>query len=294
MKKIISVFMCFALVLIFSSCSANELKNENNNATTDSVTEENETQLSASDIAAENGFVPFTCSEEDDFSVFCIKGDVSYSVDTKTNLLIKAKDCSEQSVAVFNDTVKSCIMVGNAVYIDCENGLYRLPVDDNGECDTENLSVVLNEVSGVPVYCLENKMAVRVHGAQDDSYVLLNTQTGEYEATYDFNNYLSSDDSPAGLISSDKAGSVAVSEIQSDIYKQYRGGDNYSEVSGITLVHYPDFYYGNSDTVWEYGKHSEYSYMVEIVADGADIAPKFTVFVNAYNSEIQFISFRKS
>ena len=34
--------------------------------------------------------------------------------------------------------------------------------------------------------------------------------------------------------------------------------------------------------------------MVEIVANGADIAPKFTVFVNAYNSEIQFISFRKS
>lgn len=137
-------------------------------------------------------------------------------------------------------------------------------------------------------------MAVRVHGAQDDSYVLLNTQTGEYEATYDFNNYLSSDDSPAGLISSDKAEAVAVSEIQSDIYKQYRGGDNYSEVSGITLVHYPDFYYGNSDTVWEYGDLSEYSYMVEIVANGADIAPKFTVFVNAYNSEIQFISFRKS
>ena len=149
--------MCFALVLIFSSCSANELKNENNNATTDSVTEENETQLSASDIAAENSFVPFTCSEEDEFSVFCIKGDVSYSVDTKTNSLIKAKDGSEQSVAVFDDTVKSCIMVDNAVYIDCENRLYRLPVDDNGECDTENLSVVLNEVSACRYIALKTK-----------------------------------------------------------------------------------------------------------------------------------------
>lgn len=296
MKKAISLILCAVIVLSFSACSK-QAEEETTQTTAQTSTEAQSTTSPAgeSSFSAAKGFEPFTCSEDDDFSIFCDIGSASYRIDTKTNSLIKSQNDNEQTVLTFDSDVKSCMLVGKTLFISCENGLYRLPVDDNGNCNADDLTVVISDVCCTPAYCLNNKMAVRVIGSQDDRYMLLDTQTGKYKANYDFNDYLDSDaDVPSGLISSDKAGEAALEKIHSNQFKGYFSRENYSAVSSVTLVHYPDFYYGIEGTVWEFGKHSEYSYMVEIIADGEDISPKFTVFVNAYNSEIQFISFRKS
>lgn len=295
MKKIVSVMFCVAIVLCFSACSSQkqgeiQIPTQHTTATEIASSE----AKNGSRISADNGFTPFTCSEDDDFSIFCKIGGVSYKVDTEANSLIQSQNSFEKTVLTFDDDVKSCMLVGNAIYISCANGLYRLPVDDSGNCSVDKISVVVSGILCTPSYCLNNQMSVRVSGTQDDSYLLLDTQTGDYEAAYNFNEYLSDGDAPSGLISSEKAGETALEKIKSKEFEGYFSEENYSAVSSVTLVHYPDFYYGIQGTVWEFGKHSEYSYMVEIVADGKDIAPKFTVFVNAYNSEIQFVSFRKS
>lgn len=294
MKRIISVMLCAVIVLCFSACSS---KTEEAQTTTKSPDASQSTTAAVSEKikAADIAFAPFACSEEYDFSSSCKIGGKVYSIDDDTNSLVESQDNKETTVLSFDSDVKSCMIVGDALYISCENVLYRLPVDDNGDCIVSELSAVVRDVCCVPAYCFENKMAIRVLGEQDDSYILLDTQTGKYESTYDFNYYESSDtDLPSGLISSNEAENSALQKIHSAQFYEYLSKNNYSAVSSVTLVHYPDFYYGTQGTIWELGKHSEYSYMVELVADGEDIAPKFTVYVNAYNSEIQFISFRES
>lgn len=290
MKKIIAVFLCLVSVLSFAACSAEE--ETTTQPAVDTTAAESATEAAEVSPAPEN-YIPFTCSEDDTFSFFSKIGNASFKIDTDSNSLIKTVNDTEETVMTFNTTIKSCIAVGSALFLTGEDALYRLPVNENGNCDIDSYSLVIN-MAGMPAYCFDNKMAIRVYGQQDDSYVVLDTQTGEYERSYEINEYLSDDDIPDGLISPDSAADAALEKIKSTQFEGYFSRENYSAASSITLVHYPDFYYGISGTIWEYGSPSEYCYVVEIVADGEDTFPKFTIYVNAYDSEVLFISFRKS
>lgn len=292
MNKLIAVVMCLVMALSFAACSA-DTETETQPTSETVASTENATEKVSTSPAPED-FVPFTCSEDDVFSFFSEIGDVSFKIDYDSNSLIRSVNDTEETVMTFDMDIKSCISVGNALYLTGDDALYRLPVDENGNCDTDSFSVVLSGMAGMPAYCFDNRMAVRVYGQQDDSYVIVDTQTGEYAPSYEINEYLSDEDIPDGLISPDSAADAALEKIKSSQFEGYFLRENYSSASGISLVHYPDFYYGISGTVWEYGNHCEYCYVVEIVADGADLTPKFTVYVNAANSDIEFISFRKS
>lgn len=314
MKKFICILLCVIAVLSFSSCSS-ENKNaaESTSANSTEATSESDTSsnsetnsnttvssgASQNSTAAENiistkDFVPFSCSSDDEFSFFPKFGSVSYTADLETNNLVKKSGDSEENVLSFESDLRCCISVGSALYVSTDDAIYRLPVDENGDCDIKSMSVVIDGYSGMPAYCFENKMAVRIFGAHDDSYVMLDTQTGEYERTYDINVSVSENIAPSGSISSEEAAAVAMNKIKSKQFEGYFSRENYSKASSVTLIHYPDFYYGISGTIWEYGNRSEYVYQVDIIADGEDLAPKFTVYVDASNSEILFISFRKS
>lgn len=294
MRKILFILVCFFACCSLVACSAMTSSDESTEIQTQTTTQTQESLTSAPHTSAAREFVAFTCSGNDVFSFFPKFAGMLYSIDVDSNTIIKSNGEDEEVVMEFDEDLRGCISVGNALYIATEDFLYRLPVGENGGVAVDSITVVLDGESGIPAYCFDNEMVIRVYGIQDDSYILLDTQTGEYERIDWFNESISENILPTGSISSQQASSAALEMIQSEQFEGYFSRENYSAVSSVTAIHYPDFYYGISGTIWEFGNRSEYCYMVEIIADGEEIAPKFTVFVDASDGEILFISFKKS
>ncbi len=177
-----------------------------------------------------------------------------------------------------------CAYINGAVYLNNENGLYRICIDENGNYDANSFSYIC-DIYCKPVCVGNNEMYLKVIGEQNEYYLLLNTLTGEYEQVYDFNQYLT--ETSKASVSKDEAEKIALKAIKKEDVEEemllYADcGINEKEYETV-LMHNPDLSIYNINV----DESIEYCWKVELVANIPDWwMPSATMYINAQTGEV--------